>query len=103
MDAAPTSGAFAASGLTARKALRISRSPAEDMGLTAPNISEDRLLDAMTRYPILVNRPIVCTPHGVKLCRPSQAVLDLLDRLPPGPFAREDGQLLIDAEGKKIA
>ena len=72
------------------------------MGLTAPDIADDRLLEAMTRQPILVNRPIVCTPRGVRLCRPSEAVLDLLDRLPPGPFAKEDGQLIIDAEGNRI-
>ncbi len=57
----------------------------------------------MTRHPILVNRPIVCTPKGVRLCRPSETVLDLLDKLPPGPFAKEDGQLITDAEGNRIA
>ena len=93
---------FAAAGITVREALRVARSPAEAMGLTAPDIADDRLLDAMTRQPILVNRPIVCTPRGVRLCRPSEAVLDLLDRLPPGPFAKEDGQLIIDAEGNRI-
>ncbi len=55
----------------------------------------------MVEHPILVNRPIVCTAKGVKLCRPSEAVLDLLDRLPPGPFQKEDGSLLIDAEGRR--
>ncbi len=52
--------------------------------------------------PILVNRPIVCTPRGVRLCRPSETVLDLLDRLPPGPFRKEDGQLLIDEAGRRV-
>lgn len=94
---------FTAAGLTAREALRVARSPAEELGLTAPNVADDQLLDAMTRHPILVNRPIVCTPRGVKLCRPSETVLDLLDRFPPGPLAKEDGQLIIDAEGKRIA
>ena len=56
----------------------------------------------MVEHPVLVNRPIVCTAKGVKLCRPSETVLDLLDRLPPGPMAKEDGQLLIDAEGKRV-
>jgi arsenate reductase len=55
----------------------------------------------MVAHPILVNRPIVCTARGVRLCRPSELVLDLLDRLPPGPFNKEDGQPLIDAEGRR--
>lgn len=93
---------FAAANITPRDALRIARSPAEDMGLTAPGISEDQLLDAMISRPILVNRPIVCTPKGVRLCRPSEVVLDLLERMPPGPFAKEDGQLIIDAEGNRL-
>lgn len=56
----------------------------------------------MLEHPVLVNRPIVCTPKGVKLCRPSEAVLDLLDRLPPGPLAKEDGELLIDEHGRRV-
>ncbi|KPQ01289.1 MAG: glutaredoxin-dependent arsenate reducase ArsC [Rhodobacteraceae bacterium HLUCCA12] len=94
---------FAVSGITMREALRVARSPAEEMGLTAPDLPDDALLDAMTRHSILVNRPIVCTPKGVRLCRPSETVLDLLDRLPPGPLTKEDGQLIIDAEGNRIA
>lgn len=82
---------FAAAGLTPRDALRVVRSPAEEMGLTAADVTGDQLLDAMVAHPILVNRPIVCTPRGVRLCRPSEVVLDLLDRLPPGPLAKEDG------------
>lgn len=93
---------FAAANITPQQALRIVRSPAEAMGLTAPGITDDQLLDAMTTHPILVNRPIVCTPKGVRLCRPSEVVLDLLDQMPPGPFAKEDGQLIIDAEGYRL-
>ncbi|WP_437126244.1 hypothetical protein [Pelagibius litoralis] len=52
---------------------------------------------------MLVNRPIVCSPKGVRLCRPSEAVLDLLEQLPPGPFAKEDGELIVDAEGRRVA
>lgn len=92
---------FAAANLTPQQALRVLRSPAEEMGLTAPGVTGDQLLDAMVAHPILVNRPIVCTPKGVRLCRPSESVLDLLDRLPPGPFAKEDGQIIIDAEGNR--
>lgn len=80
---------FAAANLTPHEALRISRTPAEELGLTADGVGEDQILDAMLAHPILVNRPIVCTPKGVRLCRPSETVLDLLDRLPPGPLAKE--------------
>ena len=96
-------GLFAAAGLTPRDALRISKSPAEELGLTDPTVSDDALLDAMIAHPILVNRPIVCTPKGVKLCRPSELVLDLLERWPPGPFLKEDGSVLIDAHGQRVA
>jgi arsenate reductase len=101
---------FAAAGITPRQALRVARSqalrvarsPAGELGLTAADVTDDQLLDAMVAHPILVNRPIVCTPKGVRLCRPSEAVLDLLDRLPPGPLAKEDGQLIIDAKGNRL-
>ncbi|MEF3048123.1 arsenate reductase (glutaredoxin) [Pseudotabrizicola sp. L79] len=92
---------FAAADLTPRDALRVARSPAKEMGLTAEDVTDDALLAAMVAHPILVNRPIVCTPLGVRLCRPSETVLDLLNRLPPGPLAKEDGQLIIDAKGNR--
>lgn len=95
-------GLFAAAQLTPRQALRVSKTPAEALGLTAPELTDEQLLKAMVVDPILVNRPIVCTPKGVRLCRPSEAVLDLLDRLPPGPLAKEDGALIIDAEGNRL-
>ena len=85
---------FAAAGLTARDALRVSKSPAEELGLTDPSIGEDALLDAMVQHPILVNRPIVCTPKGVALCRPSEAVLPLLEIPLTDPFTKEDGGLI---------
>ncbi|QCO55906.1 arsenate reductase (glutaredoxin) [Pseudorhodobacter turbinis] len=93
---------FAAAGLTPRSALRTTKSPAEELGLLDPSVSDDALLDAMLEHPVLVNRPIVCSPKGVRLCRPSEAVLDLLDHLPPGPMAKEDGTPLIDAEGNRL-
>jgi arsenate reductase len=95
-------GLFAAAGLTPRKALRETKSPAAELGLLEEAVSEEVILDAMIKHPILVNRPIVCTPKGVRLCRPSETVLDLLDRLPPGPFYKEDGELLIDRDGRRI-
>lgn len=93
---------FAAAGTTPRQALRIAKSPAEEMGLTATDITDDQLLTAMVAHPVLVNRPIVCTPKGVRLCRPSERVLDLLDGLPQGPLAKEDGELIIDSKGNRI-
>jgi len=95
-------GLFAAADLTPRTALRETKSPAEELGLVAPGVSADTLLDAMIAHPILVNRPIVCTRKGVRLCRPSEAVLDLLEALPPSPFYKEDGTLLIDEKGNRV-
>jgi len=93
---------FAAAGLAPREALRETKSPAQALGLLEPGIPDETIIAAMLEHPVLVNRPIVCTPRGVRLCRPSETVLDLLERLPPGPFAREDGALLIDAEGRRV-
>lgn len=96
-------GLFAAANLTPRQALRTSKSPAEALGLLAPDVDDETILDAMLAHPVLVNRPIVCTAKGVKLCRPSETVLDLLYRLPPGPLFKEDGQLIIDDKGVRVA
>jgi arsenate reductase len=93
---------FAAAGLSAREALRTTRSPAAELGLLDPAVDERTLIAAMIDYPVLVNRPIVVTPRGVRLCRPSQSVLDLLDRWPAGPFAKEDGALIIDEMGRRV-
>ena len=94
---------FAAAGLTPRTALRTSKSPAKDLGLLDPSVGDDAILTAMLDHPILVNRPIVCSPRGVRLCRPSELVLDLLDTLPPGPLSKDDGTPLIDAKGNRLA
>ena len=90
---------FAAAGLTPRAALRVSKTPAEAMGLTAPDVADDALLDAMVAHPILVNRPIVCTPLGVRLCRPSEAVLEIMERRPDGPVAKKDGTPILGPGG----
>jgi arsenate reductase len=95
-------GLFAAAGLTPRQALRTSKSPAEELGLLDPEVSDEALLEAMVRHPVLVNRPIVCTAKGVRLCRPSETVLDLMEKMPPGPLFKEDGELIIDAEGRRV-
>jgi arsenate reductase len=94
---------FAAANLTPRAALRETKSPAQDLGLLEDGVTDEVILAAMLVHPILVNRPLVATPKGVRLCRPSEAVLDVLDRLPKGPFYKEDGKLLIDENGVRVS
>lgn len=95
-------GLFAAADLTPRSALRTTKSPAAELNLLEETVTDAQILDAMVEYPILVNRPIVCTSKGVRLCRPSEVVLDLLDQWPSGPFAKEDGELIIDEQGNRV-
>lgn len=95
-------GLFAAADLTPRKALRVHKSPAEELGLTRPDVTDEALLDAMLVHPVLVNRPIVCTCQGVRLCRPSETVLDLLEKWPTGPYRKEDGELIIAESGERL-
>jgi arsenate reductase len=84
---------LAAMGATAREIMRTKGTPAEDLGLTDPAASDAAILAAMVEHPILVNRPIVVTPKGTRLCRPSELVLDLLDRRPDS-FTKEDGEVV---------
>lgn len=93
---------FAAANLTPRMALRETKSPATELGLLDAQVPDDALLDAMLIHPVLVNRPLVATPKGVRLCRPSEIVLDLLDQLPPGPMKKEDGTFIIDDTGRRV-
>jgi len=93
---------FAAADLTPRSALRTSKSPAAELGLLDPEVPDDTLLDAMLEHPVLVNRPIVCTRKGVRLCRPSETVLDLLDQWPAGPMFKEDGQMILNDKGQRV-
>jgi len=95
-------GLFVAAGLTPRMALRETKSPAKELGLLEQGVSDETILEAMLQHPVLVNRPIVCSPKGVRLCRPSEAVLDLLETLPPGPLYKEDGEMLIDESGQRV-
>lgn len=95
-------GLFAAADLTPGQALRTSKSPAKELGLTQEGVSDDTLLAAMVQHPVLVNRPIVCTAKGVRLCRPSEVVLDLLDTWPAGPFFKDDGEMILDADGRRV-
>jgi arsenate reductase len=89
-------------GIAVRELLREKGTPFRDLGLDAPSLSDDALLDAMMQHPILINRPIVVSPKGVRLCRPSEAVLDLL---PPqmGEFIKEDGERVVDEHGRRVA
>ncbi len=91
---------LAAAGLKPSEALRKTKSPAKELGLLEEGLSEEHIIACMLDHPVLVNRPIVCTSKGVKLCRPSEAVLDLLECKPKGPFHKEDGELLIDEQGR---
>lgn len=93
---------IAAAGLTPRALLREKGTPFHDLGLDDETLSDDALVDAMMQHPILINRPLVETPIGTKLCRPSEAVLDILPNPEIGAFTKEDGEVIIDAEGKRL-
>ena len=90
-------------GLTPRALLREKGTPYAELGLGDPALTDDHLLDAMVAHPILINRPLVVTPLGVKLCRPSETVLDLLPTPQRTAFAKEDGELVVDAGGQLVA
>lgn len=89
-------------GIRPRDLLRQKGTPYAELGLDDERWTDAQLIDQMLTHPILINRPIVVTPWGVKLCRPSEAVLDILPIPQRGPFAKEDGELLIDAEGRRV-
>ena len=93
---------LARAGLTTRQILREKDTPFHALGLSDPSLTEEALLDAIGAHPILINRPLVVTPKGVRLCRPSEQVLDLL---PPqrGQFIKENGERVIDDHGRRIA
>ena len=92
---------IAAMGIPVRALLRKKDTPYHDLGLDDPKWTDDQLLDFMLKYPILINRPIVETPMGVRLCRPSESVLDILPNPTIGPFVKEDGEAVIDAAGRR--
>jgi arsenate reductase len=85
-----------------RALLREKGTPYTEMGLNDPNLTDDQLLDAMMEQPILINRPIVVTPLGVKLCRPSETVLDILPPTQRGAFQKEDGALVVNTAGRRV-
>lgn len=90
------------SGMTPRDLLREKGTPFTQLGLSDPTLADDVLIDAMMEHPILINRPLVVTPLGVRLCRPSEAVLDILPAVQRGTFTKEDGERVVDAEGNRI-
>lgn len=90
-------------GITVRELLRTNTEPYEHLGLDNPAISDDELLDAMLAYPILINRPIVVTPNGTALCRPSERVLDILPDAQRGEFTKEDGEKVIGRDGNRVS
>jgi arsenate reductase len=93
---------IAKAGLSVRDALRQKGTPYAELGLSDPSLTSDQLLDAMLTHPILINRPFVVTPEGVRLCRPSEVVLDILSVSQKGPFAKEDGEVVINADGRRV-
>jgi arsenate reductase (glutaredoxin) len=90
-------------GISVRDLIRMKGTPYHDLGLDDPNLTDDRLLDAMMAHPILINRPIVVTALGVKLCRPSETVLDFLAMPQRGEFRKEDGALVVDSGGNRVS
>ncbi|NRH24689.1 glutaredoxin-dependent arsenate reductase [Pantoea stewartii] len=90
-------------GISARTLLRKNTDPYEQLGLAADRFSDDELLNAMLTHPILINRPVVVTPLGTRLCRPSEAVLDILPDPQKGAFTKEDGEKVIDEHGNRIS
>ena len=89
-------------GLSVRASIRQKDTPYAELGLNDPTLSDDALLDAMLAHPILINRPFVETSRGVRLCRPSEVVLDILEDPDIGPFTKEDGEVIIDAQGRRV-
>ncbi|MDV4216329.1 arsenate reductase (glutaredoxin) [Acinetobacter baumannii] len=90
------------SNLTVREAIRKNVDPYKDLELEQDHWSDEQLIDFMVQYPILINRPFVVTPKGTRLCRPSEMVLDILDTQNLGYFAKEDGEVIIDEQGRRI-
>jgi arsenate reductase (glutaredoxin) len=101
-DRATLQALVAAMGIPLREAIRQKGTPYAELGLDDPTLSDGALLDAMLQHPILINRPIVVTALGTRLCRPSETVLEILPSPQRGAFAKEDGAPLIDADGRRV-
>ena len=101
-DRATLTALIAAMQIPIHDVLREKGTPYGELDLGDPVLPDDALIDAMLAHPILINRPIVATPLGTKLCRPSEIVLDLLPSPQRGPFVKEDGEVVIDADGRRM-
>lgn len=101
-DRATLIGLIKDMGIEVRALLRIKGTPYEELGMGDASLTDEHLIDAMMTHPILINRPIVVTPLGARLCRPSEAVLDLLPQAQRGSFVKEDGQVVIDENGHRV-
>lgn len=95
-------GLIAAMRITPRELLREKGTPYAELGLGDPKWTDDELIGFMLAHPVLINRPIVVTPKGTRLCRPSEAVLDILPNPDIGPFTKDDGEVVIDASGNRV-
>lgn len=95
-------GLIRAMGITPRALLREKGTPYDELGLGDAKWSDDELIDAMLAQPILINRPIVVTPLGARLCRPSEQVLDILPNPDIGPFTKDDGEVVINEKGERV-
>jgi arsenate reductase len=96
------SAMIADAGLTVRQALREKGTPFQELGLGNPALTDEQLMDAMMARPILINRPFVITSRGTRLCRPSEVVLEILTQPQKGFFAKEDGEVVVDAQGHRV-
>lgn len=101
-DRATLAGLIQAMGMPARDLLRQKGTPYDELGLGAPKWTDEQLIDFMLQHPILINRPIVVTSLGTRLCRPSEAVLDILPKPQQAAFSKEDGEAVIDSKGNRI-
>lgn len=95
-------GLIRAMGITPRALLRQKGTPYDELGLGDTKWSDDELIDAMLAHPVLINRPIVVTPLGARLCRPSEQVLDILPNPDIGPFTKDDGEVVINEKGERV-
>jgi arsenate reductase len=101
-DRATLKQLIAAMGMPVREVMRRKGTPYDELGLDDAKWSDDELIGFMLQHPILINRPIVVTPLGTRLCRPSETVLDILPRPQQGAFSKEDGEAVIDAKGQRV-
>jgi len=101
-DRATLERLIAAMNMPVRDVLRQKGTPYDELGLSDPKWTDAQLVDFMLQHPILINRPIVVTPIGIRLCRPSEAVLDIMTQPQQAAFAKEDGEAVVDAKGQRV-